>query len=195
MHASETELALYVGGDLGWFQRFRVARHLGACPECRARFEAFASSREVLRGVADELPAGLEWNRLAAEMRANIHLGLEAGEIVAQPVVVRPKELTGWRPAAVLAGAVLVVALAWFANKDNPITPTNMVKAQLVSEDPRVFLETSAAGVAFKNKGSMLSLKHPKDQDVTFSVTLDSVRARYVDNETGQVTINNVYAQ
>lgn len=195
MHLTDTEFALLAGNDLGWLARFRASRHLSSCPECREQFDSYLAARQALRHTASELPPDLDWDRLAAEMRANIHLGLEAGEIVAHPAPPRPTELTGWRPAAVLAGAVLVVALAWYANRQTPNIPTNMVKAQLVSGSPGVFLETSANGVAVMEDGRMLSLKVPKDQEVTFSVTTESVRARYVDSETGQVTINNVYAQ
>lgn len=194
MHTSETDLALYTGGDLGLWARFRVNRHLQACPDCRARQQELAEARNELRGLANELPPDLDWSRLSAEMRANIHLGLAAGECVAAPKP-RTAELTGWRPAAVLAGAVLVVAVAWYANHANPVTPTNMVQVQKSPEAPGVFLESSASGLEWKEEGHTLTLKHPKDQDVAFTATLDSVRARYVDRDSGQVTINHVYAQ
>lgn len=194
MHASETALALYVGGDLGLWARFRIGRHLRACAECNARHRQLVESHAALREMANELPADVEWDRLSAEMRANIHLGLAAGECVATPQE-RTAELTGWKPAAVLAGAAIVVAVAWYANHAQPVTPTNMVQVQSVPRAEGVLLETSASGLEWKEEGHALTLKHPKDQDVAFTATLDSVRARYVDRDSGQVTINHVYAQ
>lgn len=194
MHASETDLALYAGGDLGLWARFRIRRHLSGCSECSARHRELAEARSAIRELAAELPADLDWERLSAEMRANIHLGLAAGECVATPRE-RTAELTGWRPAAVLAGAALVVAVAWYANSAHPVTPTNMVQVQPALKTEGVLLETSASGLEWKEEGHVLTLKHPKDQDVAFTATLDSVRARYVDRDSGQITINHVYAQ
>lgn len=193
MHPSDTDLALYTGGDLGLWARFRLARHLRGCAHCQARHRENLEARSALRAMASGLPPGLDWDRLSAEMRANIHLGLAAGECVATPPE-RTAELTGWRPAAVLAGAALVVAVAWYANSGHPVTPTNMVQVQHAAEQG-VLLETSATGLEWKEEGHVLTLKHPKDQDVAFTATLDSVRARYVDRDSGQVTINHVYAE
>ncbi|MBL8176247.1 MAG: hypothetical protein JNK48_16330 [Bryobacterales bacterium] len=194
MHASETDLALYAGGDLGLWARFRLRRHLRACAQCSARHSELVEARAALLDLAGELPASLDWEALSAEMRANIHLGLAAGECVATAQE-RSAELTGWRPAAVLAGAALVVAVAWYANHTQPVTPTNLVQVQPAPKTGGVLLETSSSGLEWKEEGHTLTLKHPKDQDVAFTATLDSVRARYVDRDSGQVTINHVYAQ
>ncbi len=193
MHPSDTDLALYTGGDLGLWARLRMARHLRGCAHCQARHRENLRARSALRAMASDLPPGLDWERLSAEMRANIHLGLAAGECVATPPE-RTAELTGWRPAAVLAGAALVVAVAWYANSSHPVTPTNMVQVQQPAGQG-VLLETSATGLEWKEEGHVLTLKHPKDQDVAFTATLDSVRARYVDRDSGQVTIHHVYAE
>ena len=40
-HPREEHLALFAGGDLGPFERWRVSRHLRACPECRAEVGHF----------------------------------------------------------------------------------------------------------------------------------------------------------
>lgn len=94
----------------------------------------------------------------------------------------------------VLASALMVVLLAYWINATKPVTPTNMAQAPAV-EPQGVMLETTAGGLELNDHGRVLTLKHPKDRDVTFSVTADTVRARYVDSESGQVTINNVYVQ
>ena len=71
-------MALHAGGDLGAFARWRTGRHLAACERCREEAAGFAGMREILPELR-ETPE-LQWNRLAAEMKANIRLGLAAGE-------------------------------------------------------------------------------------------------------------------
>ncbi|MBL8233659.1 MAG: hypothetical protein JNL98_34500 [Bryobacterales bacterium] len=193
MHASEYDLALFAGGELGFFSRRRVASHLKQCPDCQQAYERFLAARAELLEGSSVLPAGLDWQRLSAEMTANIHLGLAAGEIVAvQP---KPRQLTGWRPAMVLASALLVVLAAWWVNQPSAAM-LEQAKKSAVIEIPQVFVESTAFGIELKDHGRMLQMRHPKNTDVATSVSLQGVvRARYVDSESGQVTINNVYVQ
>ena len=75
------ELALLAGGDAGGDPRFFLERHVRACRNVRKRMaRAFARSARG-SGAISEMP-DLNWGALAAEMRANIRLGLEAGECV-----------------------------------------------------------------------------------------------------------------
>ena len=71
---------MHAGGDLGWAARWRMARHMAKCPRCRGEVAAYRGLREIVPDLAGipEVP----WNRLAAEMKANIRLGLAAGECV-----------------------------------------------------------------------------------------------------------------
>lgn len=190
-HASERELALYAGGDLGLWDRLRCGRHVAICALCRQRVEALRAAKEQLRRAASEWPLDADWDRLAREMAANIRLGLAAGEIVTPAAA--PAHLTGWRPAIVFASALFVVLLAWWVNHRNPVVPSWPMAGQ-----PRaaqgVLVEGNASGVGLNDHGRVFTLRHPNDQDVAFSVNLEGVvRARYVDSESGQVTINNVY--
>jgi hypothetical protein len=198
MHATETDLALYAGRDLDFWARWRVSRHVRSCTECRAKVAAYQDQRTQLQHVASELPPNVDWDNLAAEMTANIHLGLAAGECVAPAP--KPVEFAAWRPAAVLAGVAVIVAAAWFADFQSTINnTTNVAKApaavQKSVQQQGVLLEASATGIEFNDNGRVLSLQHPKDTDVTISMNLNTVRARYVDSQSGQVTINNVYVQ
>src|SRR5215469_12533000 len=72
-HPSQATLALQAGGDLGFLARWRTKRHLRRCTRCREEVEAFEWARQVAPDLA-EIPE-IHWNRLAAEMKANIHLG------------------------------------------------------------------------------------------------------------------------
>jgi hypothetical protein len=64
------------------------------------------------------MPAEVNWNRLAAEMRGNIRVGLAAGECVgpAEPEQTR----LGWRIAATLAPITLVLLIGWWLQPSRP---------------------------------------------------------------------------
>ncbi|MFZ0936327.1 MAG: hypothetical protein WA015_18545, partial [Bryobacteraceae bacterium] len=79
-HPNQATLALHAGGDLGAIARWRARRHLARCAECREEIARFEQLRQFLPSLADS--PELQWNRLAAEMKANIRLGLAAGECV-----------------------------------------------------------------------------------------------------------------
>src|ERR1051326_7743532 len=79
-HPHETVLALFAGGDLGTWQRWRVERHVASCAMCRQEVAEFSELRAAVPGMVG--PPEVSWTRLAVEMRANIRLGLEAGECV-----------------------------------------------------------------------------------------------------------------
>lgn len=206
-HVSEYDLALYSGKDLGWVERLKLAMHLRGCTACRAQLEEFRELRSMVKDAAGPLPEHLDWDRLSAEMTANIHLGLAAGECVSGPIrVPQSNHFTGWRPACVLAAAAAVVVLAWVVTAPAPVIPTNMVakhQAPIASTTVTapvqgVLLETSSSAIKVNDHGRELSLMHPNDKDVNvvYSVSLQgSVRARYVDSKSGQVTINNAYVQ
>lgn len=206
MHLSENQLASHRASDLGWLERMQVAAHLRGCPHCRRRREEYEVAHHALLAMADEMPAGLNWDRLSREMTANINLGVTAGQIVAQ-VEKQPNHLTGWRPALVFAATLLVVVGAWYVNtQGKPVIPSNMVavgtaslaKGQAVAAPyPQLppTLEVDSAGIGLNDPTRVLTLMHPS-RGAVFSVNAQgSVRARYVDSETGQVTINHVYVQ
>ena len=75
---------------------------------------------------AAEMPEGLDWDRLAAEMTANIRVGLAAGECVAprgsanRPVNLIRQLASGGASSAGLAGGA--AARAWWLNMPSPNT-------------------------------------------------------------------------
>ena len=79
-HPKLATLALHAGGDLGVLVGWRTGRHLAACERCRAEVGRVEKTRRILPDLA-EMPE-VPWNRLAAEMKANIRLGVEAGQCV-----------------------------------------------------------------------------------------------------------------
>ena len=188
-HPSEATLALHAGGDLGWLARWRTARHLAQCGQCRDEVAAFSGTREIVTDL-DEIP-GIAWNRLASEMKANIRLGLAAGECVrAEEKPLRHTLFSGARAAVAVASVVALVVTGVVL--EHPVPRQNFVPADAV------VVQSTRDGILVGDGERALQLLHTgvKAQNVIRSVGAQgSMRARYVDPETGYVTINNVYAE
>lgn len=106
-HPNQATLALHAGGDLAPFRRWLTARHLAHCATCREEVAGYNEMRDLLPELA-ELPE-ISWNRMAAEIKANIRLGLEAGECVRSVEMPRRRApIASWR-AAVAFGSVLAL--------------------------------------------------------------------------------------
>ena len=181
-HPRETELALFASGDCGVFSQFRLGRHVRRCAECEQKVEEFESFRADV-AADDFLPPGLDWNRLAAEMRANIHLGLEAGECV------RPLHAEWrWNPRIALACASLALLIgAGFLLKNPHSQP-------VASEQAVQILESTGAGLELRTGSVSLTLLNHHGAAAAQTVSAQGeIRARYID--AGAVTINNVSLQ
>lgn len=203
-HVMETELALYAAGDLPVWRSALVRLHVRRCDGCHSLLEALRMDRQELRRSADDMPANLDWDQLAAEMTANIRVGLAAGECVT------PREhkvaAMSWRPAAIAAGLVVLMAGAWWLNIPRSDTETigrairDMATGGRVSatQDERgpVVGASSAGVVLVENGAQSLGIDQGGLEPVMYSVsTQGSASARYVDKDTGQVTITATYVQ
>jgi len=183
-HPNQATLALQAGGDLGPLGRWRTQRHLARCAECRDEIARFEQLRQDLPLLAES--PEVHWNRLAAEMKANIRLGLAAGECV------RADERAGagpmWSTARVgVALASVAVLLATGVVLERP-GPT-------AARETGVVVQATADGVQVREGGQALGLMHSgtSREAVTYQVGAQgSVEARYVDSETGYVTVNKV---
>jgi hypothetical protein len=206
-HVSETDLALYATGDLPLWRGALVRQHVRQCDGCRGLVDALRADREELRRSADDMPAGLEWDQLSAEMTANIRVGLAAGECVTPRE--RKVAAISWRPAAIAAGLVVLLAGAWWLNI--PRTDTEIIGRALRniatggrSATPRderdaergPLVGASSTGVVLVEDGGQMGIEQSGLVPVMFSVsTQGSASARYVDQDTGQVTITAAYVQ
>ena len=191
-HPSQATLALQAGGDLGFLARWRTKRHLRRCTRCREEVEAFETARQAVPDLA-EIPE-LPWNRLAAEMKANIRLGLAAGECVrAGELPLRETPLfTGARAIIAMASVAVLLVTGIVLERPAPITTA-------YAEDGMVVQATSH-GIQVRKGGQELRLNNPDeltpDERVLYAPDAQgSMRARYVDPKTGYVTINYVYAE
>ena len=188
MHPSEANLALYAGGELGLWARMRMAGHVSCCEVCSRQVEEFRGIREWMQSQ-DGMPAGIDWGPLAAELKANIRLGLAAGQCVAlAPQVVRP--VSGWRAAVVLPILLVVVVGWWLQSWAPPALPAAK------SAGPRgLVLTASPRAIELQQDDRAFALLSPRSAEVTFSVSGQGARSRYVDSETGYVTISHVSTQ
>jgi hypothetical protein len=187
-HPATEMLALYAGGDVSVLEGWRMGAHLRNCPDCRDEVARFRDTSETLRRRAVVLPERLDWNRLAAEMTANIHVGLEAGECVNRSR--REPVRLNWRAAAVMAGLSVVVGAAWWINP--PVRPVPALRG------PQVEMRTTAAGLELNENGNSLVLLYGRGGQAQHPIIVSApgtLRARYVDADTGQITINNVYSE
>ncbi len=204
-HIAETNLALYVSGDLPLWRAALMRLHVTQCRWCRKRADAYRSDRAQIRRIAAEMPDGLndaDWDRLAAEMTANIRVGLAAGECVAPR---RRKPVTlGWRPAAAMAGLAVVLASAWWLNMP-PSTTQALGRAMtaiwhghgsVMPEERGLVVEATSSGIELRENGGTLGVSQGTARPVAVSVSVQgSASASYVNADTGQMTITSVYAQ
>jgi len=210
-HTSETDLALYASGDLPVWRKLATAWHVRGCEECHGLVETFRLDREGLHQAADRLPEDIlpvDWDQLSAEMTANIHVGLAAGECVT-PRAPKVEALAWWRPAAAAAGILVLVAGAWWLNVPRSDTETiahalqslftgqrSTIAQTAPQEDRGPMVGASSAGIELVENGGRMKIEQSGLQPVMYSVsTQGSASTRWVDEDTAQVTITAVYVQ
>jgi hypothetical protein len=221
-HPAPAQIALFSGGDLGRWDRWRIARHLARCVECRQEVQTLRAASIQLRELSDDttgLPAELSnamnWNRLSQEITGNIRVGLAAGEAIAlfdRPL--RRKPRLGWNAALVILGAAVIFAIAFWTSlpprqAEHLLTSLQRIRAERIgtlvhsaaatSAAPGaagaedVILEASSSGIQVRENGRAMSLL-PHSDGATVSVNMHgSAGVRFVDADTGQVTTNKVY--
>jgi hypothetical protein len=207
-HPSDREIALLGSGDLHFWRKAGLALHLNRCEDCRARLESYRADRESIRILTQNLPDGLNWDRLSAEMTANIRVGFAAGECVA------PREKAwsmpvAWRVSLAGAGFACLLIAAWWVNMPKGETAALgkavtaimhgrewQIRNGLVGEDSGSLVEASSAGIELRENGYRLGLLREGTRPASVTLSLQgAARARYIDSDTGQVTITSVYAE
>lgn len=180
-HPSEATLALHAGGDLGRIARWRTERHLRQCEHCQEEVDAFQGIRRMVSELSamPEIP----WNRLAAEMHANIRLGLAAGECVRenQPRGESPAGFTALRAAFALASLAAVVGAGLMLQRPAPVMAQTMLRA-------------TADGIQVSEGSETLGMRHAAEiKNVSYSANAQgSIGESYVDPVTGDVTMTRV---
>lgn len=191
-HPAEETLALYAGRDLGVWARLRVAAHVRDCERCGRHVEEFRGLRDFLDAGRGAMPRGAAWDAMASEMKANIRVGLAAGQCVAGGSS-EPVRLP-WRTPAVALPVLIVVLLGWVLQMVQP--PPALSPARPEASDVVLDGGPALAGIGVEQDGRGFRIMHPRAaQNAVFTVGGDSVNSRYLDAETGQVTISHVYAE
>jgi hypothetical protein len=198
-HPFPNELALFSAEDLPSLTSWRIGRHVKRCSECEQQVVLFRSAnRELQREAATETLTGFEaiadWARLEREMMGNIAVGLDAAHCI---------ENVGRRRAllfrvAFAAAFTLLFVIGWMTHIPREQT------GHLVSSLNRLFtlnrtqatgpiLRTTLDGITVGAQGATLTILHPPSAVIGVSGAY-AVSARYVDADTGEVTITKVYA-
>jgi hypothetical protein len=199
-HPAPEILALYSRGDLPLFSRVRVKAHLLECAACEHQIALFTSSlRELKREATTETLTAFEaiadWNTLEREMLGNIVVGVAAARCIEK---VGRKRV--WAPRlAIGAGLSLLFVAGWITHI--PSEQTSHLAGTLshfvgFRQPTRVtnYVQATPSGIAVRSEGVTLTILHPPGAVVSLSGN-SSVEARYVDEDTGQLTITNVYGQ
>jgi hypothetical protein len=185
-HPSQEILALQAGGDLGWMARWKTARHLADCDLCAAEVAAFGELRKTLPELR-QIPE-VPWNRIAAEMRANIRLGLAAGECVRssdRPLRDSPL-FSGARATLALASVLALMVTGLMLERPVPMRAR--------ANEPMV--QATANGIQSRSGDQAFGLMHSGASSVTYTVGAQgTLGARYTDPETGNVTMTKVYVE
>jgi len=215
-HPAQAQIALFTGGDLGRWERWRVARHMARCAECRHEAQALRDASSQLRELTHQtpdLPNGLNWNRLADEMTGNIRVGLAAGEAIAlfdKPL--RSRHRLGWNAALVALGATVIFGVAFWTSlppqqAEHLLASLQRIRTERIGtllhsatattgaglSSEEVILEASSSSIQVRENGRAMSLI-PHSDGATVSVSMHgSAGVRFVDADTGQVTTNKVY--
>jgi hypothetical protein len=174
LHPGLGTLALYSSGDLPFRSRWRVRRHVTAC----AGFEAIA-----------------DWNRLEREMLGNIGVGLAAARCIDK--VRRGRVLLA--RVGMVGGLAALFVVGWVTHipKEQTEHLATLFEQAIGVKGPPItgaVLRATPDAIAVRAHGSTLTIMHPPSAVVSMSGS-SAVAARYVDEETGQVTITKVYGQ
>jgi len=147
-HPAEQDLALYASGDQGFFKGFTLGRHVRNCAACAEVVEEYREIATAL-SVESAIPG---WDTLAAEMKANIRLGLEAGACIAPdrtariPLVLNPRLAVAFASLMVLVGAGLFLRPPRQASGPSVLASNQITAQQNVQVDPEGVTITNVFG-------------------------------------------------
>lgn len=200
LHPNLGTLALYSSGDLQWATGWRLRYHVARCADCEQQVATFRSAKDALRREAKAqtltgFEAIADWNRLEREMLGNIGVGVAAARCVGN---VRRGRVLLARGALITGLAALFVG-GWVTHI--PKEQTDHLAASLRRlaglerhQTTGTILRATSEGVAVRAQGATLTIMHPRSAVISLSGS-SAVSARYVDEQTGEVTITKVYGQ
>jgi hypothetical protein len=146
---------------------------------------AFGELRESLPRL-NQIPE-VPWNRIAAEMRANIRLGLSAGGAAFERSSLARRALfTGLRATLALTSVLALMVTSLMLERPVPKRARSL--------EPMA--QATADGIQRRSGDQGFRLLHSGASRVTYTVSAQgSLGARYTDPETGNVTMTKVYVE
>lgn len=193
-HPAISDLAIHAGGDLPWWKAWRMDRHVDGCEQCRREIALFRDASVAFREQTSDLPEDIAWDRMAGEMRANIRLGLEASEAIRAydaPAPETSNPVFTWPMAAAAAGILVLLSIGYWAAA---VRKSEQLAAARGPEP--VVLEASERGVGISDGSKGMELYAPKTARQAAIVTVSTggaATAQYLDEDTGQITVNHVF--
>ena len=181
-HPPEISLALFASGDAGPIEQWRIERHVRACAECRETVAQYSALRSEI--TESGAPEDVSWNKLAAEMRANIRLGLAAGECVreADAAEIEPSPLFNTaRAVLAFAGVFTLVVTGLVLERPTPTVHAAEPTAQAIQNGIQVSAGEQGFGLMHKGASGVINI-----------ATTRGIGARYMDPQTGLVTMTKV---
>jgi hypothetical protein len=200
-HPSPEVLSLFSTLDLPLLERWKIRRHLYRCESCDNQLALFhAAKAELKRQARNETLTGFEavadWSRLEREMEGNIVVGLAAARCIEK----RPRSRSLLIKCSFASAVALLFALSWVTHISTEQTSrlystlAGALTGHRAHLSPGPVLRSLPDGIIVGSQDGSLTILHPASAVVTASGP-SSVAARYVDDETGQVTITKVYGQ
>ncbi|MCU1327394.1 MAG: anti-ECFsigma factor, ChrR [Bryobacterales bacterium] len=172
-HPKEHDLALFATRDLSFVQNFRLNRHVRDCAQCS---QTVAEYRDLTVALAEPDLEIANWDALAAEMKANVRLGLEAGACIDNTRFSRKNSLSRTNP--------LSRTNSFLSRDRNGAGPATLF-------NPRLTL-AAASLVVLVSAGLLMRQPRPS-QPAPPATEIASQQSVKVDTE--GVTITNVYLE
>lgn len=207
-HLTGQEAALAADGDLPMLEQMRSRAHCLVCAKCRTRVAQFKQDGVRVRAIVPdfELPRAIKWTELENEMFANIRLGMDVSAIrhdFGREVDAIGNEESqprlGWRASIAIGAVCATVMTGWFlaGPRGNPYMQMAQPEAAIAQvRSGELLLKGDQAGVGVESRGSGLILRSSASQPSRVEVGLEgSVRRSAVDNESGQITVSQIYVE
>lgn len=193
VHPRPTELALFATGDLPWRGRVRLRWHLRSCASCTGELNELRHAIADVQGgrVKEVTPAVpiLDWAVLEREMLGNIGVGLAAARCIEK---VKTHRGIVWRGSLLAAVLTVLFVLGWITHipREQDEHLLNSMQ-QLFGGGHRgrvTVVKADMQHLSLGAGGGGLVLDHPPAAN-TSSRGDSEIDVRYLDDETGQVTI------
>ena len=197
-HLNDSEAALASSGDLSFVARMRSRTHCAVCSSCRMRVEVFKQDAARVRKIVPdfELPRSMDWGEIERELFANVRLGLDVSEIRTD-FGKEPERAISWTGAVSIATLTAIVITGWFLA--GPRTQQYLLHAPRAVAQVKsgaMILRGDENGVGLESRGVGMILRNVASSSSRFEVGLEgSVRSSVVDQDSGQVTVSQIYVE